>query len=137
MFFGRAKKEIKDIGVILIVDDDADLAEALKGLLELRGFTVLTAATAPAALEIVRSEILDAIVCDMIIKDSRGDEFFKTVVAEQPELAGKFIFSTGHSDQPRVMEFLDEAEVKILFKPFGEDELVDGIRAILERKAAG
>jgi len=137
MLFGRAKKEIKEEGNILIVDDDPDLAEALKGLLELRGYTVSTAAGSTSALEIVRSQPVDAIVCDMIIKDSRGDEFFKAAVAENPQLAAKFIFSTGHSDQPRVMEFLDENDVKILFKPFGEDELVDSVRAVLERNAAG
>ena len=136
MLFGRAKKENKDQGFVLIVDDDGDLAEALKGLLELRGYTVATASGGAGAMEIVRSQPLDAIVCDMIIHDMRGDEFFKMAVAEKPELASKFIFATGHSDQPRVMEFLDETEVQILFKPFGEDELVDSVRAVMERKAA-
>ena len=120
--------------MVLIVDDDGDLADALKGLLELRGYTVTTANSGTAGLEVVRSTPLDAIVCDMIIKDMRGDEFFKTVTAEKPELAPKFIFSTGHSDQPRVMEFFNEADadVRILFKPFGEDELVDKVRAVTQ-----
>ncbi|MGC3988335.1 MAG: response regulator [Chthoniobacteraceae bacterium] len=125
---------MKDTGTVLIVDDDGDLADALKGLLELRGYTVATANSGAAGLEAVRTSAPDAIVCDMIIKDMRGDEFFKTVTTEKPELASRFIFSTGHSDQPRVMEFFNEsdADMRILFKPFGEDELVDSVRAVTQ-----
>lgn len=59
---------------ILIVDDEADVVEVVKMLLELEGYTVLEAFNGKEALEIVEHEELDLIILDIMMPEIDGVE---------------------------------------------------------------
>lgn len=117
------------------MDDDAELADTLKELLESRNFTVAVQPNGAAALREVRAIDYDVIVCDMLMPEMAGDAFYLAVQGIKPELAERFIFLTGHADDPKVDGFLKSTEAPVLYKPVLVEELVEMISLVLRRTA--
>ncbi len=122
--------EIKNI---LLVDDDADLAGALKALLEAHNYLVTTVGDGAAALREVMSMDFDVIVCDMMMPEMPGDMFYLAVQKTKPELARRFLFITGHGDNPKVDAFLKANDGLVIYKPVRTEELVQMISLVMQR----
>src|SRR5579885_1004854 len=93
-----------DIKSILLLDDDVDLADTLKDLLESRNFLVTTARNGVEGLREVMELDFDVIMCDLMMPTMPGDMFYTAVQKAKPHLSERFIFITGHSDKPGVDE---------------------------------
>ena len=124
-----------DIKSILLVDDDTDLADTLKELLESRNFIVAVQPNGAAALREVQTIDYDVIVCDMLMPKMAGDMFYLAVKKIKPELARRFVFITGHADNPKVDGFLKSIDALVIFKPVLMEELVEMISLVLKRTA--
>jgi DNA-binding response OmpR family regulator len=124
--------EIKNI---LLLDDDSDLADALKELLESHNFVVTTATDGVAGLREVMDMDFDVIVCDMLMPGMPGDMFYLAAKTVKPAMASRFIFITGHRGNPKVDDFLKSIDALVLFKPVLTDELVRMISLVLQRTA--
>ena len=124
-----------EIKSILIVDDDEVLADTLKLLLESRNFVVTTATNGLEALREVQAFDFDVIVCDMLMPKMAGDMFYLAVQKTKPELAKRFLFVTGHADNPKVDSFLRSIDALVVIKPVLTEELVRMISLILKRTA--
>ena len=122
-----------DIKSILLVDDDEDLADTLKELLEARNFIVAVQPNGAAALREVQAIDYDVIVCDMLMPKMAGDLFYLAVKKIKPELADRFVFVTGHADNPKVEGFLNSINALVVFKPVLTEELVRMISLVLQR----
>jgi CheY-like chemotaxis protein len=122
-----------EIKSVLVVDDDPDLATELKSLLESRNFVVNTAPNGAAALNEVIAMDYDVIVCDLMMPHMAGDMFYLAVQKAKPELAKRFVFITGHSDNSKVEAFLKKIDGVVLFKPVLSDELIGMISLVLQR----
>ncbi len=122
-----------DIKSILLVDDDEELADTLKELLEARNFVVAVQPNGAAALREVQAIDYDVIVCDMLMPKMAGDLFYLAVKKIKPELADRFIFVTGHADNPKVEGFLNSINALVVFKPVLTEELVRMISLVLQR----
>ena len=122
-----------DIKSILLVDDDQDLADTLKELLEARNFIVAVQPNGAAALREVQASDSDVIVCDMLMPKMAGDLFYLAVKKIKPELADRFVFVTGHADNPKVEGFLNSINALVVFKPVLTEELVRMISLVLQR----
>jgi CheY-like chemotaxis protein len=128
-----AALEIKNI---LLVDDDLGLADTLKNLLESRNYLVTTCANGADALREVLAVDFDVILCDMLMPRMAGDMFYLAVQKAKPELARRFLFITGHADNPKVERFLTSIDALVLFKPILTEELVRMVSFVLQRTAA-
>ena len=124
--------EIKNV---LLVDDDAELAETLKIALEAHNFVVAVQPNGAAALRELQAIDYDVILCDMLMPELAGDLFYLAVKKLKPELAKRFIFVTGHADNPKVEDFLNEIDALVLFKPVLMVELLEMISLVLQRTA--
>jgi DNA-binding response OmpR family regulator len=125
--------EIKNI---LLVDDDTELANTLKMLLESRNFIVTTVGDGVHALREVMAFDFDVIICDLLMPNMPGDMFYLAVQKTKPELCKRFLFVTGHGDDPKVEGFLKRVDGVALFKPVLTDELVRMISFVLQRGRA-
>jgi CheY-like chemotaxis protein len=124
-----------DIKNILLVDDDEALADTLKQLLESRNFIVTTANNGAEALREVLAFDFDVIICDMLMPKMPGDMFYLAVQKTKPEMAKRFLFVTGHADNPKVEAFLKSVDGLVVFKPVLTEELVRMISFVLNRTA--
>ena len=125
-----------EIKSILLVDDDQELAETLKSLLESHNFVVTTVENGREALHEVMAFDFDVIICDMLMPHMPGDMFYLAVQKTKPQLCPRFLFVTGHADNPKVESFLKGINGEVVFKPVLMDELVRMISLVLKRTGA-
>jgi CheY-like chemotaxis protein len=124
-----------DIKNVLLVDDDELLANTLKLLLESHNFIVTTSTNGVEALREVMAVDFDVIICDMMMPKMAGDMFYLAVKKVKPELASRFLFVTGHADNPKVESFLKQIDAQVIFKPVRTDDLIHMIALVLKRTA--
>jgi CheY-like chemotaxis protein len=72
---------------VLIVDDDADFAEALRLGLEAAGYQALVAHTAAEAISIVRDTCVDVAVVDLMMEEMDSGVAVAYRLRRQPEMA--------------------------------------------------
>lgn len=122
-----------DIKSVLLLDDDAGLADALKELLEAHNFVVTTASDGGSGLREVMEMDFDVIICDLLMPGMPGNMFYLAVKTVKPHLADRFLFITGHKGSPRVDEFLRSIAAVVIFKPVLAEELVRMISFVLQK----
>ena len=122
-----------DIKSILLLDDDTELADTLKLLLESRNFVVTTVGNGGEGLREVQEVDFDVIICDMMMLTMPGDMFYLAVQKLKPALAKRFLFVTGHGDNPKVNAFLGSIDALVLFKPVLTEDLVRMVSLVLQR----
>jgi len=119
---------------ILLLDDDIDLADTLKSLLESHNFVVTTVGNGVEGLREVMRFDFDLIMCDMMMPRMPGDMFYFAVERTKPHLCPRFIFITGYPDKPEVINFLGGLpEAVVLNKPMSQDDLIRTISFVLKR----
>ncbi len=128
-----AESQELEIKNVLLVDDDEDLAITLKALLETHNFIVTTACNGADALREVMAFDFDVIICDMMMPKMPGDMFYLAVQKTKPQMTNRFLFVTGHADNPKVDSFLKSINADVIFKPVLTDELVRMISLVLKQ----
>ncbi|CAH2602079.1 Histidine kinase [Rhodovastum atsumiense] len=112
---------------ILLVDDNQTLMEVVRRQLAALGYRVLTAASGPAALAILRAgEAVDLLFTDIVLPDGMsGTRLARTARRLRPGL--KILFTTGHaSGLPR------QERQNLLRKPYDRRDLARAVRAALD-----
>lgn len=117
---------------VLVVDDNFELARTYRELLEAFGYDVTTAEDGERALEIIRQRAVQAILCDLSMPELEGDAFYEAALRVRPELRRRFVFLTGHVDNPKYEPFLTREGVRALYKPVSVDKLLAALKAALE-----
>ena len=126
-----------DIKSILLLDDDIDLADTLKNLLETHNFVVTTVPNGVEGLKEVMEFDFDIVMCDMMMPHMPGDMFYFAVQRTKPQLCSRFIFITGYPDKPEVVHFLSGLpDGVVLNKPVSDEELIRTISFVLKRNNA-
>jgi DNA-binding NarL/FixJ family response regulator len=87
------------------------------------------------ALREVLAFDFDVIICDLMMPKMAGDMFYLAVQKTKPEMARRFLFVTGHGDNPKVDDFLKSIDALVIFKPVLTEELVRMISLVLKRTA--
>lgn len=128
-----AQAQELEIKNVLLVDDDEALANTLKLLLESHNFIVTTSGNGVDALREIMAFDFDVIICDMMMPKMAGDMFYLAVQKVKPHLNSRFLFVTGHADNPKVDNFLKGIDAQVIFKPVLTEELVRGIGFVLKR----
>jgi two-component system NtrC family sensor kinase len=108
---------------ILVVDDEADVAELLAEMLAADGHEVDTAGNGAQALARIRERSYEFVFCDMRMPELDGPGLYHQVKQSRPELLNRWIFLTGDALGPDTTVFLDRTRTPTLTKPFGFDDL--------------
>ena len=114
--------------VVLVLDDEPRIREALAQLLTASGLRVVLFAT---AAELLSGAIPDAPCClllDLQLPDITGLEIQARLSARD---GPPIIFMSGHGDIPTSVRAMKAGAVEFLPKPFSDDELFNAIRAAL------
>src|ERR1039458_6139450 len=73
----------------------------------------------------------DAVICDIMMPQMKGDDFYRQATEIRPEFKSRFIFMTGFGNDPEVRCFLAKSGVKCLSKPFPVKKLIECVRELL------
>jgi len=103
---------------ILVVEDEATIAEIIKTTLDGVGLDADTAENALTAIDKLQHKDYDLIISDMRMPNMDGKGLFRVVQNIKPELLNRIIFITGDLVNPDTRKFFDEYKCKYLAKPF-------------------
>ena len=95
---------------------------------------VVTETSAREALRRIESgEHFDLILCDLMMPDMTGDDFYNELRSFAPERASEIVFMTGGAFTPRARSFLDSVNNERLEKPFDMATLKSLVQEHLRR----
>jgi FixJ family two-component response regulator len=117
--------------LVLVVDDEAAVRDALDSLLRSVGFRVASYASPQ---DFLRSDLLQAASC--LVLDIRLPIVSGLDFQAQLTHAGirvPVIFMTGHGDIPMSVRAMKAGAVDFLTKPFRDQDLLDAVAAAIER----
>lgn len=115
---------------ILIIEDEIKIAEILKLYLEREGFRVTHAHTGEDGLDIVRKDLPDLIILDLILPDIEGEELCRRL---KRHYEIPVIMLTAKSSEDEKVKGFDAGADDYVVKPFGPKELIARIRAHLRK----
>ena len=132
---------------ILVVEDDAGIADGLRTNLQQRGYAVDVCDGVAAAWGALRAESFDAVLLDLGLADGEGSELLHrlrtspprgdaTGAPALPDPATPVLIVTARDQVSQRIAGLDQGADDYLVKPFDVDELDARLRALL-RRAAG
>ncbi len=118
-------------GRVLVVDDDATVAEVVLAYLVRAGYEVARAADGASALELVRSHAPDLVVLDLMLPDVDGLALCGRLREQRPALPVIMLTARGDEDD-RVLGLRVGADDYVT-KPFSPRELVARVQSVLRR----
>ena len=122
------------VPVVFVVDDDSSVRDSLRRLISSVGFNVEVFPTAQAFLKARRPDAPGCLVLDVRLPGLSGLDLQRELA--DTDAALPIIFLTGHGDIPMSVRAMKAGAVEFLTKPFREQDLLDAIRAAIERDRA-
>ena len=119
---------------ILILDDEPDMAENVRRIVEAAGYDALVETDGLRALDAVEQERPALVLTDLRMPDIDGLAFLERVKSRHPEIA--VIVFTGYASADCEVEAMKKGASDYFSKPFRPDELVLRVEKALQRKAA-
>ena len=117
--------------IVYVVDDDADVRDGLMALFESVGLRCEAFSLATQFLTRKAPEVVSCLVLDVRLPGLSGLDV-QAQLAEA-EISIPVVFITGHGDIPMTVKAMKAGAVEFLTKPFREQELLDAVRAALQR----
>ena len=121
------------LGTVLIVEDDTSIRRGIVDSLRFSGYTVREAADGEAGLDAALAEGIDLVLLDIMMPKMDGLEVLGELRKARPALP--VIFLTARGEQEDRVKGLRLGADDYVVKPFGVDELVARVEAVLRRSA--
>ncbi|MCK0206719.1 response regulator transcription factor [Starkeya koreensis] len=115
--------------LVIVVDDDPGLREALSSLFRSVGMKVETFASAAELLAARLPEVARCLVLDIRLPGMSGLDFQAQL--ERSDMDMPIIFMTGHGDIPMTVRAMKAGAVDFLTKPFRDQDMLDAVAAAL------
>ena len=118
---------------VLLLDDMADYREVLQDYLASYFFHVTAVGNGAEGLREFLKDPFDLILCDMMMPKLNGEMFYWAVTRMRPAAGQRFIFLTGHQNQPTIQSFFQRINAVVLVKPFKLDDLRGAMHGVLHK----
>jgi len=118
---------------ILVVDDELSIIKFLRANLEARDYEVLAAMDGAEALQAIEMELPDLVILDIMMPKMDGFEVCRRL-REWSQIP--VIMLSARGDESDKVKCLDLGADDYITKPFGKDELIARVRAVLRRTEA-
>jgi PAS domain S-box-containing protein len=112
---------------ILVVEDEAKLANAVVDALRDAGYLVEHAPDGEEALNRVKAQAFDLVICDLKMPRMDGKTFYRLLSAAAPDLSKHVILVTGDVAGTEAETFLQESGCRWLEKPFRLGDLLKAV----------
>jgi DNA-binding NtrC family response regulator len=116
---------------VLVVEDEKGIREGLRRLLSREGYQVLTAENGLEALNIVGSNTIDVVLCDLKMPVMGAIEVLERVGESRPELP--VIIVTGQGTPENTAECMMKGAYHLITKPFRTNDVLSIIKCAIEK----
>ncbi|UCF67025.1 MAG: response regulator [Acidobacteriota bacterium] len=117
---------------IAVVDDEPAVAELLRVMLERAGAEVQSFVDATEALSVILEQRPDAVIADLRMPAVSGEELYGQLRQIAPELAERFMFTTGDLISANGRPGAEYSGRPCLIKPFKIRTVVELVREVIE-----
>ncbi|MFD2905583.1 sigma-54-dependent transcriptional regulator [Sphingobacterium anhuiense] len=119
------------MSTILIIDDERAIRNSLRDILEYEDYNILDVDNGIEALEIIKKEKIDLVLCDIKMNKMDGMEVLATAQKTSPDLP--FIMISGHGTIETAVEAAKKGAFDFLEKPLDLNRLLITVRNGLEK----
>ena len=118
---------------VMLIEDEPNITEALRFLLNRDGFSVATHADGSTAMEAIAREAPDLVVLDVMLPNKSGFDILRELRAEggTSELPVLMLTAKGQERDRALAESYGVS--KFMTKPFSNQEIISTINALLSR----
>ena len=129
-----AQEGLQGHETILLVEDEPEILNVARRVLERQGYRVLTAASPSVAARIAqeRVEPIDLLLTDVIMPEMNGRELARQLTALRPGL--RCLFMSGYTADIIAHRGVLDGSVQFLQKPFTWRELAAKVRSVLDEQ---
>lgn len=119
---------------ILVVEDDSEIRNGIKDLLEVEGFEVIEAEDGYNALESLKTEKVDMIISDIMMPNKNGYDLLTELQKDEQLSSIPFLFLTAKTSYEDYRKGMGLGVDDYIMKPFKADELLQAIKIRLKKK---
>ncbi len=118
---------------VLIADDDPDVLEVLKAILEHEGFAVSTARDGEQAFKLLRKHTFDAVILDVVMPKVSGTKLLQLMRRSSKLKDTPAMLVTGNLLETKRLEENGSTKLTndLLTKPFNTRDLVRRVKALV------
>jgi FixJ family two-component response regulator len=117
--------------IVFVIDDDASVREALKGLLRSVGFRVNVLNSASELLQSKLPDVASCLIFDIGLPRSSGLDVQAELAAAGVHIP--IIVITGHGDIPMSVRAMKAGAIDFLTKPFRDEDILNAVATAIER----
>jgi DNA-binding response OmpR family regulator len=118
---------------VLIVEDEADIAQLVKLCLEKEGFRALSAGTGFEGLKAVKADRPDMVILDLMLPEMDGLEVCKKIRLAEDTALLPIIMLTAKAEESDTIVGLELGADDYVTKPFSPKALVARVKALFRR----
>ncbi len=115
---------------VFVVDDDADVLDAMSLLLQSAGLTIQTFSSPKNFLAVCSPDMRGCLILDIRMPDIDGLEMQQRI--NDKNITLPLIFITGHGDVPGAIQAMKNGALEFLQKPFGGQTLLNAVYRAME-----
>lgn len=113
---------VKEKARILVVDDDIDILQSLKEILETKGYDVEVAESGQKGFELAKKRFFNLAILDIKLPDMEGTELLSKIHKEKPQMMK--VMLTGYPSLDNAVQALNLGADAYLMKPVNPEELL-------------
>ncbi|HET6148539.1 MAG TPA: response regulator [Polyangia bacterium] len=119
-------------GAVLVVEDEQGVGRMLQKLLSVNDSVTWVPSGTEALARISEQPIFDLILCDLMMPEMTGMDFYSALASRSESLARRVVFMTGGAFTPKAREFLDQVDNPRIDKPVD----IKRLRQLVDRAIA-
>jgi CheY-like chemotaxis protein len=120
---------------VLILEDRDDFREVLHDHILSHSYQPTSVRSGVEGLREIMRSPFDLIISDMMMPQMGGEMFYQAVARVRPAARQRFIFFSGHKNNPAIEHFFQRVNAPVLYKPFNLSELDAAISDVFRRLA--
>jgi len=118
---------------VLVVDDEKNYLVVLEDLLEDEGYSVLTAASGPEAIDIVKTTPVDTVLTDIKMPGMSGIELLEEITDLDPDIP--VILMTAYAEVDQAVDAMKRGALDHIQKPFDSKEIKMAVARGVEKRS--
>ena len=121
---------------VLVVDDEEDLRDIMRRMLERRGFSTLVAGDSQQAIAVCRDHPgdIDILVTDLGLPGVSGGELSQAATEVRPAM--RVVYISGLPKEIAVADGLIDPDALLVKKPFSTELLIEALHSVLAERTS-